>query len=75
MISRFSHWWVSLFYLVAMAALFVHLYHGVWSSPRTLGAVNPSRTPPARRVAPVIAILVYLGFSAIPAAVLLGILK
>jgi len=74
-IAGFSHWWVSLFYLVAMAALFFHLYHGVWSSPRTLGAVKPSRNPLVRRVAPVIAILVYLGFSAVPAAVLLGILK
>jgi succinate dehydrogenase / fumarate reductase cytochrome b subunit len=63
------------FYLVTMAALFLHLYHGVWSSPRTLGAVKPTRSPLARRVAPVIAILVYLGFSVIPAAVLLGILK
>jgi succinate dehydrogenase / fumarate reductase cytochrome b subunit len=74
-IAGFSKWYVSLFYLVTMAALFLHLYHGVWSSPRTLGAVQPSRNPLARRVAPLIAILVYLGFSAIPAAVLLGILK
>lgn len=74
-VAGFSKWYVSLFYLVTMAALFLHLYHGVWSSPRTLGAVQPSRNPLARRVAPVIAILVYLGFSAIPAAVLLGILK
>ena len=74
-IAGFSKWWVSLFYLVTMAALFLHLYHGIWSSPRTLGAVQPSRNPLARRVAPLIAILVYLGFSAIPAAVLLGILK
>ncbi len=74
-IAGFSKWWVSLLYLVSMAALFLHLYHGVWSSPRTLGAVAPSRNPLARRVAPLIAILVYLGFSAIPAAVLLGVLK
>jgi succinate dehydrogenase / fumarate reductase cytochrome b subunit len=74
-IAGFSHWWVSVLYLVTMGALFLHLYHGVWSSPRTLGAVQPSRNPLTRRVAPLIAILVYLGFSAIPAAVLLGILK
>lgn len=74
-VAGFSKWYVSLFYLVTMAALFLHLYHGVWSSPRTLGAVQPSRNPLARRVAPVIAILVYLGFSAIPAAVLLGVIK
>lgn len=74
-IAGFSHWWVSVFYLVAMAGLFLHLYHGVWSSPRTLGAAAPSRSPLARRIAPLVAILVYLGFSAIPAAVLLGILR
>ena len=74
-VAGFSKWWVTLFYLVSMAALFLHLYHGVWSSPRTLGAVKPSRNPLMRRVAPLIAILVYLGFSVIPAAVLLGFIK
>lgn len=74
-IAGFSKWYVSLFYIVTMGALFLHLYHGVWSSPRTLGAVRPSRNPLARRVAPLIAILVYLGFTAIPAAVLLGLLR
>lgn len=74
-VAGFSKWYVSLFYLIAMAALFLHLYHGVWSSPRTLGAVKASRNPLARRAAPIIAILVYLGFSAVPAGVLLGIIK
>jgi len=74
-ILGFRKWYVSVGYLVAMAALFLHLYHGAWSSPRTLGVMPPSRQPLSRKIAPLIALVVYLGFSAIPIAVLLGILK
>ena len=37
-------WWV-LFYVVSMVALALHLYHGAWSSIRTLGASSPSAHP------------------------------
>jgi succinate dehydrogenase cytochrome b subunit len=66
---------VALFYLVAMAALGLHLYHGAWSSLRSLGAAQPRANPLHRPVARALALVVWLGFSVIPVAVLLGWVK
>jgi succinate dehydrogenase / fumarate reductase cytochrome b subunit len=71
-VKGFSKPWVSIFYVVSMLALGLHLYHGTWSSMRTIGAVQPSRNPLKRRVALGLAVVVWLGFSSIPLAVLLG---
>lgn len=71
-VSSFRVWWVSLFYLVAMAFLGLHLFHGAWSSVRTLGATGRSRNPMHRSIAVVVATFAWLGFSIIPVAVMLG---
>ncbi|MEX2181215.1 MAG: succinate dehydrogenase cytochrome b subunit [Gemmatimonadaceae bacterium] len=73
-ILGFESWWVSLFYIVAMAFLGLHLFHGVWSGFRTLGIAKPSPAPLERRIALAVAITVWAGFTVIPVAVLLGIL-
>lgn len=65
---------VSLFYLAAMAALGLHLYHGAWAGFRTLGLSKRSPNPRERRIAQAIALVVWAGFSSIPVAVWLGIL-
>jgi succinate dehydrogenase / fumarate reductase cytochrome b subunit len=66
---------VALFYLVAMGAVGLHLYHGIWSSGRSLGLSAPSPQPLKRRVAAIIALFVWLGFSAIVVAVVAGVVK
>jgi succinate dehydrogenase / fumarate reductase cytochrome b subunit len=63
---------VALFYVVAMGAVGLHLYHGAWSSFRSLGLARAKPEPRHRPVAAVLAILVALGFAIIPVAVLLG---
>ncbi len=63
---------VAVGYLIAMVAIGLHLYHGAWSSLRSLGASSPSPHPRARPIAGVIALVVWLGFSVIPLAVLAG---
>ena len=68
-IGSFRIWWVSLFYIAAMVALGAHIYHGAWSSPQTLGLAQPSRDPLHRRVAFVLALFLWLGFTAVPLAV------
>ena len=51
-VAGFSVWYVSLFYIVAMAALCLHLDHGVWSMFQTLGLNNAADVAgPAGRVA------------------------
>jgi len=68
-------WYVAAFYLLAMAALGMHLLHGVWSSLRTLGVPVSYQTPFRRRLATGVALLIWLGFSSIPLAVLFGALS
>ena len=41
-----------------MLALGLHLYHGAWSSFRTLGYAKPSPNPLHRRIALVVAVVV-----------------
>lgn len=66
---------VALFYIVAMAAVGLHLYHGVWSSGRSLGVSQPSPRPLHRRVALVLALFISLGFTAIVLAVFAGVVR
>lgn len=63
---------VAAFYLIAMAAVGLHLYHGVWSSGRSLGVSQPTPRPLQRRLALLVAGLVWLGFTAIVVAGYLG---
>ena len=74
MLSGLSVPWVAAIYLVAVAALGLHLYHGVWSAFQTLGISGPTMTVARRRLAIGIAGIVYLGFTAIPVAILFGLL-
>ena len=67
--------WVAAFYIVAMVAVGLHLYHGTWSAFRTLGLVQPSANPLKRRVATVLAIGIWLGFTLIPVAVITGMVR
>jgi succinate dehydrogenase / fumarate reductase cytochrome b subunit len=67
--------WVVVFYLVSLAALGLHVYHGWWASFRTLGLSSPSLTPRRRPFALVLALILWLGFSSIPIAALAGLLR
>jgi succinate dehydrogenase / fumarate reductase cytochrome b subunit len=75
MIVAFQVWWVALLYLLAMIGVGLHLYHGTWSSIRTLGLTRGSAYPLKRRATAVLAWAIYLGFSIIPIAVLAGIVR
>ena len=67
LVDSFEVWWLTVIYLVAMAALAMHLRHGVWSAAQTLGLTNNAR---ARRNANVIGVLLAVviagGFSLVP---------
>jgi succinate dehydrogenase / fumarate reductase cytochrome b subunit len=71
-VTGFHVWPVAVFYLIAMVALGLHLYHGAWSSIRTLGLARPSRDPLHRPIATALAIVIAVGFALIPIAVLAG---
>ena len=67
--------WLTVFYLVAMVALGLHLYHGAWSSGRTLGVTPATRWPMRRRLAVAIAVIVAGGFALVPLAAALGLVR
>jgi succinate dehydrogenase / fumarate reductase cytochrome b subunit len=64
---------VSGFYIIAMALLCLHLFHGVWSMFQTLGVHHPRYTPLLRRFAAISSVLIFLGFISIPLSVLTGL--
>ena len=64
---------VAAFYILAMLALALHLYHGTWSAVRTLGAARPATLPLKRTLALVLAVIVAAGFLVIPLATLGGL--
>ena len=76
LVDSFDTWWLTVIYLVAMAALAMHLRHGVWSSAQTLGLTNNAR---ARRNANVLGVLLAVviagGFSLVPLFTLFGVIS
>jgi succinate dehydrogenase / fumarate reductase cytochrome b subunit len=62
-------------YLAAMAAVGLHLYHGMWSSGRSLGMSPPSPHPLRRTLALVLAVVIWFGFTVIPIAVYAGMVR
>jgi succinate dehydrogenase / fumarate reductase, cytochrome b subunit len=71
----FQQKWVAIFYLIAMVSLGMHLFHGAWSSMRTLGIAKQSAHPLKRYLPVVLAVVISFGFAAVPLAFLLGVLK
>jgi len=75
LVTAFRNPWWTLFYVVSMIALGLHLYHGVWSSLRTLGQAKPSTNPLRRPVALALAALIWAGFTVVPVAIFLGLVR
>jgi succinate dehydrogenase / fumarate reductase cytochrome b subunit len=75
LVKAFSNPLMAGFYLVAMIFLGLHLYHGTWSSARSLGVAQPARWPLRRKTALVVALLLWIGFSAVPVAILIGAVR
>ncbi len=71
----FQSWPVASVYVAAMLALGMHLYHGVWSMFQTFGMNHPRHNPFRRLFAAVLAVVIVVGFLAVPVGVLTGILE
>jgi len=61
-------------YVGAAGLIALHLYHAFWSVLQTAGWDKPNRNPTFRRGATATAVLVGVGFAAVPLAFLTGIL-
>jgi succinate dehydrogenase / fumarate reductase cytochrome b subunit len=74
-VAGFSVWWVSVWYIIAVSLLGLHLRHGLWSMFQSIGYNHPRHTPLLKKAAFVIALLITLGYISIPISVLLGFVK
>jgi len=73
--AGFSSLGVVAVYEIALVAVGLHLYHGIWSSGRSLGLSPPSPHPLRRQLALALSVLVWLGFAVIPIAVYGGVVR
>lgn len=69
-ISGFQFWPATVLYLLALVALGFHLYHGTWSMFQTLGMLNRKVDRPVRLLGLGLALIIVVGFSAVPLAVM-----
>ena len=69
-IASFQFWYISAFYITAMMALGLHLYHGIWSMFQSLGINNPKYNALLRRFSALATVLIVIGFISVPIAVL-----
>jgi succinate dehydrogenase / fumarate reductase cytochrome b subunit len=75
LIVGFSSLPVVIAYLVALVALGFHLYHGAWSMFQTLGLNDGNWDRALRGLAWILAIVVPVGFAAVPIAIQLGFIS
>jgi len=69
MVAGFSVWYVSLFYLVGVGLLCLHLSHGIQAMFQSLGWKNHVYGPLLSNAAKVVAIVLFLGYASIPLSV------
>ena len=72
MVVGFNNGWVSGFYILGMALLCLHLSHGISSMFQSIGWKNDAYRPVLDNGARVIAAMIFIGYSSIPIAILLG---
>jgi succinate dehydrogenase / fumarate reductase cytochrome b subunit len=75
MVYGFQNYFVSGFYLLGLWLLALHLSHGSSSFFQSLGLNNKNLTPRLAVAGRVFAWLLFLGYTSIPIAVLLGLVK
>ena len=69
-INAFQFWPSTVFYIVAMLFLGLHIYHGFWSLFQTLGLNSYKTNALLRIAAAAIAIVLTVGFLSVPIAVM-----
>jgi succinate dehydrogenase / fumarate reductase cytochrome b subunit len=75
MVYGFQNYYVSAFYVLGMWLLALHLSHGSSSFFQSLGLNNQKLTPTLARSGRILAWLIFVGYTAIPVAILFGLVK
>ncbi|MFE6905449.1 succinate dehydrogenase [Streptomyces erythrochromogenes] len=74
-LATFSTWYGNTIYIVAMAALGLHVRHGFWSAAQTLGAGRARRDRTLKALANGLAAVLFAGFVSVPVAVMTGMVN
>ena len=74
LVGTLGYWPVSLLYISAAVAVGAHLLPRVWTGMRSLGLVRPRSEVRTRAVSVAIPLVLIVGISAVPIAVILGVL-
>lgn len=74
-VKSFQHIGIASLYIVSVASLLLHLSHGIQSSVQTWGLNNDKTLPVVEMSGAVAAIVLFLGYAAIPVMIFAGILK
>lgn len=74
-VLSFQNYLISIVYLIAIFLLSYHLSHALFSFLQTLGLNTPRVQPKLKKLATLVATLIFIGYSVIPLAVLVGFVK
>jgi succinate dehydrogenase / fumarate reductase cytochrome b subunit len=74
-IASFSNPIVTVWYIFSMLLLALHLRHGAWSMFQTLGVSHPRHNKILKQGAVVFAVVIFVGFIAVPVGVLAGVVR
>jgi succinate dehydrogenase / fumarate reductase cytochrome b subunit len=73
LVASFQNPWITIFYVVALILLGLHLRHGIFSATQTLGQTNRRRERIVNIIATVFSTLLIAGYLVVPATVIFGL--
>lgn len=74
-LAGFQNVLISIIYIVSMAALLLHMSHGISSSFQSLGLNNEHALPFFEKAGSVIAYMLFIAFISIPVMIVIGLMK
>jgi succinate dehydrogenase / fumarate reductase, cytochrome b subunit len=67
-----DRWYITLFYVIALLAIWLHLRHGLWSAIQTLGKSSNRREKTLKAAATVFTTVLIVGFLIVPISATFG---
>ena len=71
-VADFQVWWINLVYIIGVLMVGLHINHGFWSAAATLGFGGRARVG---LVGSVLAVVITVGFLAVPVGVMIGLVR
>lgn len=75
LVASFDRPVVAIFYILATAALCLHISHGLWSATQTFGGNSAFRQHALKTFSIGVGVVIAVGFAIIPVSVMLGLVR